>query len=118
VIWIDEYLNDRDAIRAYLSVADVYAFPSRHEGFPVAPLEAMALELPVVASDAVPDLLDEDSGLLVPSGDAEALAGALSRLLDDQPLARTLGRRARQRIETHFSPAAVGAQLRDFMRLA
>jgi glycosyltransferase involved in cell wall biosynthesis len=118
VIWIDEYLNDRDAIRAYLSAADVYAFPSRHEGFPVAPLEAMALELPIVASDAVPDLLDEDCGLLVPSGDAQALAAALVRLLDDPALARTFGQRARQRIETHFSPAAVGAQLRDFMRLA
>ena len=118
VLWIDEYLNDRDAIRDYLSAADVYAFPSRHEGFPVAPLEAMALELPVVASDAVPDLVDEDCGLLVPSGDADALANALARLLDDPALARTLGRRARRRIETHFSPAAVGAQLRGFMRLA
>ncbi|HYI07975.1 MAG TPA: glycosyltransferase family 4 protein [Thermoanaerobaculia bacterium] len=118
VIWIDEYLNDRDAIRRHLSAADVYAFPSRHEGFPVAPLEAMALQLPVVASDAVPDLLDEDSGVLVPCGDAAALANALDRLLDDQHLARILGERARRRIEMHFSPAAVGAQLRSFMRLA
>jgi glycosyltransferase involved in cell wall biosynthesis len=118
VIWADQYLNDRDALRRQLSAADVYAFPSRHEGFPVAPLEAMALQLPVVATDAVPDLLDGDNGLLVPRGDAAALANALARLLDDDTLARTLGQRARHRIETHFSPAAVGAQLRDFMRLA
>jgi glycosyltransferase involved in cell wall biosynthesis len=118
VIWVDQYLNDRALIRRHLSAADVYAFPSRHEGFPVAPLEAMALQLPVVASDAVPDLLDGDGGLLVPCGDAAALASALVRLLDDDTLARTLGERARRRIETHFSPAAVGAQLRTFMRLA
>jgi starch synthase len=118
VMWSDTYVNDRTAIRRQLSAADVYAFPSRHEGFPVAPLEAMALQLPVVASDAVPDLLDGDAGLLVPRGDAGALAAALGRLLDDDALARTLGQRARRSIETHFSPAAVGAQLRDFMRLA
>ena len=118
VIWIDHYLNDHAAVRRHLSAADVYAFPSRHEGFPVAPLEAMALQLPVVASDAVQDLVDEDGGLVVPCGDAAALADALGRLLDDDALARSLGQRARRRIETHFSPAAVGAQLRDFMRSA
>jgi glycosyltransferase involved in cell wall biosynthesis len=117
VIWVDEYLNDRDVIRRHLSAADVYAFPSRHEGFPVAPLEAMALQLPIVATDAVPDLLDDDTGLLVARGDAVALANALARLLDDDALARILGQRARHRIETHFSPAVVGAQLRAFMRL-
>jgi starch synthase len=118
VIWVDQYVNDRDTVRHHLSAADVYAFPSRHEGFPVAPLEAMALQLPVVASDAVPDLVDGDSGVLVPCGDVAALAGALALLLDDDTLARSIGRRGRQRIETHFSPAAVGAQLRTFMRLA
>lgn len=120
VTWLDEFVHDRDTLRGYLSAADVYAFASRHEGFPVAPLEAMACGLPVVAADAqgLPDILaggEADGGILVPRGDAAALAVALGRLLDDEPLARELGRRARRRAEACFSYEAVGPQLRAFL---
>ncbi|MDQ3714848.1 MAG: glycosyltransferase family 4 protein, partial [Actinomycetota bacterium] len=40
--WLDSYVNDRSRLRPYLDAADVYVFPSRHEGFAVAPVEAMA----------------------------------------------------------------------------
>ena len=40
---VDEYVLDKRRVAALLSAGDIYAFPSRHEGFPVAPLEAMAL---------------------------------------------------------------------------
>jgi len=46
VLWVNEFVHDRRKMRCYLSAGDVYAFPSRHEGFPVSPLEAMACELP------------------------------------------------------------------------
>lgn len=118
--WVEEYVKDRGRLRAYLRAADVYAFPSRHEGFAVAPLEAMACGLPVVAADApgVPDLLEggEDSGgLLVPRGDAAAFASAVGRLLDDEALRLLLGARARLRAESEFGLEAVGRRLRDFM---
>jgi glycosyltransferase involved in cell wall biosynthesis len=120
IMWVDEYVRDRTAIRRYLSAADVYTLPSRHEGFPVAPIEAMACGLPIVAADApgVPDILEggEDSGgLVVPRGDAVALASALGRVLDNEAWGRELGKRARCRAEECFSLEAIGKQLRTFL---
>lgn len=116
VSWTNNYVTDRAMIQRFLVAGDVYAFPSRHEGFAVAPLEAMACGLPVVAADAsgVPDILAngaEDGGIIVPRGDVAALAEALGRLLDNPALSTQLGARARRRIETTFSPKAVGRQL-------
>src|SRR3972149_5572059 len=120
VMWIDKYLLDRGTIRRYLSAADVYILSSRHEGFPVAPVEAMACSLPVVAADApgVSDIFEGGEaagGIVVPRGDAAALALALGRVLDDPAWACELGMRARRRVESCFSLEAVGKQLRDFL---
>jgi hypothetical protein len=121
VHWVDEYVHDRDRLWGYLSAADVATLPSRHEGFPVAALEAMACALPVVASDVsgVRDLLHasagEDAGIIVPSGDAGALADALGTLIDDETLGYKLGSSARAVAET-FSLEHVGARLADMLR--
>jgi starch synthase len=118
--WLDRYVHDRDLLVEHLSAVDVYAFPSRHEGFAVATLEAMACGLPVVAADApgVSDLLEEgqrSGGIVVPRGDADALAGALGSLLDDLQQSRRLGARARQHVEQRFSLETIGAELRQLM---
>jgi starch synthase len=120
VLWLDEFTNDRNAIRRYLSAGDVYAFPSRHEGFPVSVIEAMACGLPIVATEVqgIPDILmggEVSGGLVVPQEDPAALADALVRVLKDEAWSRELGRRARHRAETHFSHKTVGPQLRDFL---
>src|SRR5580692_6864851 len=79
--WVDRYELDREVMRRYLSAADLYVLPSRIEGFPVAPLEAMACGLPVVGSD-IPAMRDiiasvrDCGGLVVPRGDSVALANA------------------------------------------
>jgi glycosyltransferase involved in cell wall biosynthesis len=92
---------------------------SRHEGFPVAPLEGMACGLPIVAT-AVPGITeimgDEEPlpGMPVSIGDVAALADALARLLGDFGLTGELGFRAKKRAQD-FSLESVGAQLRDFL---
>ncbi len=120
IIWIDAFCTDPSTLRTYLSAADVYAFPSRHEGFPVAPVEAMACELPVVAADSsgVRDIFgdsDHHGGLIVPRDDAHMFASSLGKLLDDADYASELGQRARQRACQAFDVESIGPQLRTFM---
>jgi glycosyltransferase involved in cell wall biosynthesis len=118
--WRDEFLARDEELLIYQCAADVFVLPSRHEGFPVAPIEAMALGLPVVAADApgVIDILpdgDESGGIVVPREDIEAMVSALERLIDDPGLCVQLGARARQRAEKHYSLGTVGTQLREFI---
>ena len=119
VTWINQFFHDPAVLQHYLSAADVYAFPSRYEGFPVALVEAMACGLPVVATaiDGAQDLLtngEKDGGVLVPPGDAAALARALELVLRDDAWRDRLGRAARQRVERTCSNEAVGKQLYSF----
>ena len=113
---VDEWVQDRSRMRSILSAADLYAFPSRHEGLPVSPLEAMACGVPVVGADAtgVEDIVG-DTGVVVPRDDADSLANAFDALLADDERRADLARRARRRVEQHFSLEAVGVQLREFL---
>jgi glycosyltransferase involved in cell wall biosynthesis len=92
---------------ALLADADVCAMPSVwQDALPLAVMQPMALGRPVVASNVggIPEMIvDGETGLLVPPGDAEALASALERLLHDREYAERLGRAARERAAKHFS---------------
>ena len=116
VVSSGEFVHERELIRRALSAADVYVFPSRHEGFPVAPLEAMACGLPIVATDvpSLREIVRPDSGLIVPREDPSLLADAITRLLANEDLRRRLGAAARLCVEEEFSSAAVGSRLRSF----
>ena len=119
--WRDEYVSDRSELMVYQAAADIFVLPSRHEGFAVAPIEAMAVGLPVVAADApgIEDLFpggERSGGIVVPREDPEALAEALGRLIDEHAACREIGARARERAEHHYSLEAVGEQLRAFLR--
>ena len=112
--WHNEFVLDWTVIWRYYDAADIYAFPSRHEGFAVAPLEAMASGLPVVAASAqgVADLFgDDDVGLLVPVDDPVAFADALGRLIDDPATRRAMGQRALDNVARRFSVEVIGEQL-------
>ena len=120
VLWINEYINDRQLIRDFLATGDVYAFPSRVEGFPVAPVEAMACGLPLVAAAApgISDILEEgeaSGGIIVPKDNVGVFTAALGRVLDDEAFRQELGKRAKQRVEKNFSLEVVGRQLRNFI---
>ena len=94
-----------DQIPAVLSELDIFAMPSRAEGFGVAALEAQAMELPVVASrvHGIPDVVvDGETGLLVPPGNVEALAAAIERLARDAGLRRKMGRAGRSFVEERY----------------
>ncbi len=83
---------DEVTLDALYRGAAVLAVPSRSEGFGLPALEAMARGCPVVVSDAgaLPEVVG-DAGVLVKPGDADALAGALDRILTDDALATALG---------------------------
>jgi glycosyltransferase involved in cell wall biosynthesis len=80
--------------------------PSIWEGFGLVLLEAMAAGKPIVASRTatIPEVvLDGETGVLVPPGDAAALAEALAQLASDAELARRMGEAGRERLRQHFS---------------
>jgi mannosyltransferase len=84
----------------------IYAFTSRNEGFGLTLIEAMAAGAALVASRAgAAELVVEDgvTGVLVPTGDADALAAALEPLMRDVAAANAMGMRARQRVLDKFS---------------
>jgi starch synthase len=120
IVWLDEYVVDKPRIAAYLSAADIYAFPSRHEGFPVAPIEAMAAGLPVVAT-AVPGVAEiapegERSGVVVvPCDDVTAFTEAISALLENPGRRSKIGECAHRRAAEGFSLDTVGRQLRNVL---
>jgi len=98
----------RPTVLDHLRTADLMVFPSHAEGLPNVVAEALGAGLPVVAADVggVRELIrDGVTGLLVPPGDVDALAGAASRLLGDPDWARSLGRNGRRLVLEHFDAA-------------
>lgn len=87
----------QDVLPDYYAAADLCLMPSRHESFGMVALEAMACGVPVVASRVgglTVTVQDGVSGLLVPEGDVDALAGGITALLADEGRRRALGRQA------------------------
>ncbi|HEY5617949.1 MAG TPA: glycosyltransferase [Vicinamibacterales bacterium] len=96
----------RSDVPALLSAADVAVMPSLNEALSNVLLESMAAGAPTVATrvGGTPEaLIDGQTGLLVPAGEARPLAAAISQLLDDRVLAIRLGHAARQFIHQHLS---------------
>jgi glycosyltransferase involved in cell wall biosynthesis len=108
---------DAAAVREHLEWADVFLHPSLSEAFGVAVLEAQAMGVPVVCSDAggLPEnVADGETGFVVPARDPAALADALGRLATEPELLRGMGQAARARVEARFD---ADRQLAEFERL-
>jgi glycosyltransferase involved in cell wall biosynthesis len=100
------FLGHRQDIPDLLANCDLFVLPSLFEGLPVSVLEAMAAGKPVIASDiggTDEAVVHGVSGLLVPPGDAEALAAAIQKLLLDAPLRQEFGKAGKARAVSVFS---------------
>ncbi|EMA26539.1 glycosyltransferase [Haloarcula argentinensis] len=100
------FLGTRQDVPALLGAMDIFVFPSHYEGLPGAVIEAMAAELPIVATpvDGTSDLLENyRTGLFVDVQKPDEIAWATIRLHQHQPLAETLGTAAGQRAASEFT---------------
>jgi glycosyltransferase involved in cell wall biosynthesis len=113
--------HDRETPRWYRAM-DLVALPTYREGFPVVPLEAAAMGLPVVATEVpgcVDAVVDGVTGTLVPPRDVPALAAALRAYLDDPALRARHGAAARARVLRDFDQRPMWNALRgEYVRLA
>ena len=106
---------------ALFAGAEVQLMPSRFEGFGLAAAEAMAAGVPLVASSAgsLPEVVDApNGGVLVPPGDARALADATLKLLDDHPARDSLSSSARASARRFSWDAVADAHLRFIQNIA
>jgi glycosyltransferase involved in cell wall biosynthesis len=105
--------RSREQLMRCYGQANLFLFPSRHEGMPNALLEAMASGLPVIASCISGNeelVVDGETGYLVPSEDIESLQSALKKLLSDPALREQMGSVSRERVEANYSWEATAGQ--------
>ncbi len=98
-------LGYRHDVADLLRAADMFVLPSHREGMPRSIIEAMLTGLPVVATNirgSREEVVDGETGLLVPSGETAPLAAALQRLIEDAPLRAKFGEAGRQRAKALF----------------
>jgi L-malate glycosyltransferase len=99
------FLGDRRDIPAILASLDVTVLPSTSESLSNAILESMAAGVPVIGADVGgnAELIAQDRGILLPSNDEEALAGALLQLAGDRQLREALGQNAKRFAQDNFT---------------
>jgi glycosyltransferase involved in cell wall biosynthesis len=116
------FLGIRHDVPSLLRAAKIFVLTSRSEGAPLTLLEAMAVGLPVVvtAVGGMPEIVrDGIDGLLAPRGDANAIASALIRLLENSATALAMGAAGTQRIRERYTiDRTVERYYRLYMRLA
>jgi glycosyltransferase involved in cell wall biosynthesis len=104
------FAGEKSDVAPFYSVMDLVVLPTYREGFPNVPLEAAAMELPVVTTTvtgAVDAVVDGVTGTLIPPGDAPALASAMRKYLKDPGLRTTHGKAGRARVLRDFQPARI-----------
>ena len=111
------FLN-QDEVAAELAAADLFVLPSFAEGVPVVLMEAMASQLPVIATRiaGIGELVEPGhAGLLVPPGDDVALAEAIDQLLADPEARAAMGQAGRQKVEAEFDIAKEAETLNRYL---
>ena len=111
------FVGKQPKIVDYLSAADVLLLPSEQESFGLAALEAMACEVPVIASrvGGIPEVVtDGETGYLSEVADVEKMSKDAAHLLEDEGLRREMGRRARESAVSRYSTDLVIPQYIEF----
>jgi len=111
------FVGKQPRIVDYLSASDVLLLPSEQESFGLAALEAMACEVPVIASrvGGIPEVVDDGlTGCLAAVGDIEKMSADAARMLSDEDLRREMGRRARESAVSRYSTDLVIPQYIEF----
>jgi glycosyltransferase involved in cell wall biosynthesis len=112
-------LGARNDIPQILKSLDVVVQPSLTEAGPRVPLETMAMERPIVVTDAggtSEEVINEETGLVVPIGDVKAIANATIRLLSDRGLCKRLGKAGRQRVLKTFTDEICASKIQEVYR--
>jgi len=110
--------QSREQIRESYRQANVFLFPSRHEGMPNAILEAMSSGLPVIATCIAGNeelVIQGQTGYLVPSEDIESLQDELKQLLNNSALRQQMGEASRRRVEENYSWESTAHQYALFL---
>jgi phosphatidylinositol alpha-1,6-mannosyltransferase len=106
-------------LSACYAACEIFALPSRAEGFGLVYLEAMARGKPVIggAHGGAPEVIDDGkTGYLVPHGDVPQLATSIEALLADPAMAREMGARGRERVTRDFRFNAFAKSLKKILR--
>lgn len=114
-------LGYREDIAALLAAADIFALPSHFEGLPMSVIEAMLTGLPVVATDIRgprEQVVDGETGLLVPPRQVAPLAAALARLAGDPALRAAMGTAGRERACLLYDETRVVDRTLDLLGLS
>jgi glycosyltransferase involved in cell wall biosynthesis len=102
------FIPARADVPEVMAALDVLVQPSLTEAGPRAPLEAMAMERPVVGTrveGTAEEVLDGETGILVDPGDSHGMADAIGALVDDPALRRRMGQAGRLRVVQHYTLA-------------
>ena len=111
------FLGNVPNLEEIVGASDLFLLPSETESFGMAALEAMASEVPVIATQAggLPEVIaDGESGYLLAVGDVDAMAARAIEILSNSQLQRNMGRAGRRVAETKFNVERIVPQYRNF----
>lgn len=108
----------QETVANFYQILDVLVLPSLSEGLPNTVLEAMSFGIPVLATSVggVPEIINNENGILVLPGDQESLADKMIELLKDDHLRKSLGLSGKNSLYPRFSPLYRSQQIVDLYK--
>jgi glycosyltransferase involved in cell wall biosynthesis len=113
------FTGARSDVPSLLGISDLFLLSSDFEGLPLTLLEALAMQVPAVATDVDGNaevLGGGEGGVLVPPGEPGAMAGVVMDLLKDEERRQAMGRQGRQLVERRYGIVAVSDQIDEVYR--